>query len=117
MSGLHRAPRFALIGPVDDKPVLFDDTCYFLPFEDEREAEVVTEILNSDECREFLEALTFTDSKRPITVELLERLNIRALAEDAGLVGEWTASRNRGLYAEQSVSMQAEFVMERPAKG
>ncbi len=115
VSGLHRAPRFALVGPMNDKPVLFDDTCYFLPFEDEREAEVVAQILKSNECREFLEALTFTDSKRPITVELLERLNIRALAEDAGLLGEWTASRNRGLYAEQSISMQAEFVMERPA--
>lgn len=116
VSGLHRAPRFALIGPVNDKPVLFDDTCYFLPFEDEREAEVVAEILNSKECREFLKSLTFTDSKRPMTVELLHRLNIRALAEDAGLVKEWTASRNRGVCAEQSVSMQAEFVMERPAE-
>lgn len=116
VSGLHRTPRFALVSPVDDKPVLFDDTCYFLPFEDEREAQVVEAILNSEECRKFLEALTFTDSKRPIKVELLERLNIRALAEDSGLIDEWTASRNRGLYAEQSVSMQAEFVMERPAK-
>lgn len=117
VSGLHRAPRFALIGPVDNKPVLFDDTCYFIPFEDEREAKVVAEILNSEECREFLEALTFTDSKRPITVELLQRLDVRALAEDAGLAAEWTASRNRGVpYAEQPISMQAEFVMERPAK-
>lgn len=116
VSGLHRTPRFSLIGPVDDKPVLFDDTCYFLPFNNEREAQAVGAILNSEECREFLGALTFTDSKRPITVELLERLNIRALAEDAGLIDEWTASRNRGLYAEQFASMQAEFVMERPLK-
>lgn len=116
VSGLHRTPRFALIGPVDGKPVLFDDTCYFISFDNKREAEVVAQILNSEECREFLEALTFTDSKRPITVELLQRLNIRALAEDAGLTNEWTASRNHGLhYAEQPVSLQAEFVMERPA--
>jgi len=117
VSGLHRTPRFLLIGPVDEKPVLFDDTCYFVPFEDEQEARVVAKILNSEECKEFLTSLTFTDSKRPITVELLQRLNIRALAEDAGLADEWAASRNRGvLYAEQPVSMQAEFVMERPAK-
>jgi hypothetical protein len=117
VSGLHRTPRFVLIGPVDEKPVLFDDTCYFLPFEDEREARVVAEILNSEECKEFLASLTFTDSKRPITVELLQRLNIRALAEDAGLADEWAASRNRGVhYSEQPVSMQAELVMERPAK-
>ena len=119
VSGLHRTPRFALIGPVDDKPVLFDDTCYFLPFQDEHEARVVAEILNSEECKEFLTSLTFTDSKRPITVELLQRLNIRALAEDCGLAEEWAASRNRGVhYAEQPISMQADFVLERPiAKG
>jgi hypothetical protein len=117
VSGLHRTPRFSLIGPVADKPVLFDDTCYFIPFEDEHEARVVAEIMNSEECKEFLTSLTFTDSKRPITVELLQRLNIRALAEDAGLAEEWAAFRNRGVhYAEQPVSMQAEFVMERPAK-
>ncbi|HRT55818.1 MAG TPA: class I SAM-dependent methyltransferase [Candidatus Paceibacterota bacterium] len=115
VSGLHRTPRFSLIGPLDDKPVLFDDTCYFIPFEDEHEARVVAEILNSEECKEFLTSLTFTDSKRPITVELLQRLNIRALAEDCGLAGEWAASRNRGVhYAEHPGSMQAEFVMERP---
>jgi hypothetical protein len=119
VSGLHRMPRFALIGPVDEKPVLFDDTCYFLPFQDEHEARVVAEILNSEECKEFLTSMTFTDSKRPITVELLQRLNIRALAEDCGLADEWAASRNRGVhYAEQPISMQADFVMERPtAKG
>lgn len=118
VSGLHRTPRFAVIGPVDNKPVLFDDTCYFVPFADESEARVVAEILNSKECAEFLESLTFTDSKRPITVELLQRLNIRTLAEDAGLADEWAASRNLGLRcAEHPVSMQAEFLMERPRRG
>lgn len=117
VSGLHRTPRFSLIGPVGDKPVLFDDTCYFIPFEDEHEARVVAEIMNSEECKEFLTSLTFTDSKRPITVELLQRLNIRALAEDCGLAGEWATSRNRGVhYTAQPGSMQAEFVMERPKK-
>ncbi len=116
VSGLHRTPRFALIGHVDGKPVLFDDTCYFLPFENEGEARVVAEVLNSDECQEFLSSLSFTDSKRPVTVELLQRLNIRALAEDAGLADEWSASRNRGEhYPEEPGSTQAEFVMERPA--
>lgn len=117
VSGLHRTPRFALIKPVDEKPVLFDDTCYFLPFEDEDEARVVAEILNSQECQQFLEALTFTDSKRPFTVELLQRLNIHALAQDAGLADEWAATRNRRVrYAEQPGLLQAEFVMERPTK-
>jgi hypothetical protein len=117
VSGLHRTVRFALVGPVDGKPVFFDDTCYFLPFDDEHEGRIVAEVLNSAECSEFLACLTFTDSKRPITVELLQRLNIRSLAEDARLAGAWSAARNRGLrYSEQPISAQAEFVMERPAK-
>ncbi len=115
LSGLHRKPRFALVGPVDGQPVMFDDTCYFLPFEDEREARVVAEVLNSQICQEFLASLTFTDSKRPFTVELLQRLNIRALAEAAGYSDDWIASRIQGArYAEPPVSLQAEFVMERP---
>ncbi len=94
---------------------MFDDTCYFLPFEDEREARVVAEVLNSQICQEFLASLTFTDSKRPFTVELLQRLNIRALAEAAGYSDDWIASRIQGArYAEPPVSLQAEFVMERP---
>jgi hypothetical protein len=114
ISGLHRIPHFALIGPMDGKPVLFDDTCYFLPFQDEREARVVTEILNSKVCLQFLACLTFTDSKRPYTVDLLQRLNVSAIANDAGHAEDWMASRNRGVYyPEQPVSMQAEFVMER----
>lgn len=115
VSGLHRIPRFALVGPVDEKPILFDDTCYFIPFKEENEARVVAQILNSEECHKFLASLTFTDSKRPITVELLQRLNIRALAEDCGLAFEWSRARNRNVrYTEQALPMQAEFVMEQP---
>jgi hypothetical protein len=113
VSGLHRRPRFALVGPVNGRPVLFDDTCYFLPFEDQLQARVVAKVLNSRECQTFLASLAFADSKRPITVELLQRLNIRAIGQDAGLADEWSACRGRSLrYSEQPISTQAEFVME-----
>jgi hypothetical protein len=56
------------------------------------------------------------DSKRTITVELLQRPNIHALAEDAGLAEESAAARNRGVHhSAQPMSAQAEFVMERPS--
>lgn len=114
VSGLHKAPGFVVVGPLSGKPVLFDDACYFLPFDDENEARVVAKILNSEVCREFLDSLIFTDSKRPITVELLQRLNIRAIAEKAGLETDWNSSRNRAVrYSESAASVQAEFVMER----
>lgn len=117
VSGLHKTPRFMLISPVGNKPVIFDDACYFLPFENENEARVVSQILNSEVCRDFLDSLIFTDSKRPITVELLQRLNIRAIAKEAGLEASWNSSRVRAVrYLESASSSQAEFVMEHYVK-
>jgi hypothetical protein len=113
VSGLHWPPRFALVPPVDGKPVLFDDTCYFIPFDLENEASVVVRILNSPQCLEFLACLTFADAKRPITVELLQRLNLQALAKDAGLADEWEAFQSRPMRCpEQRILTQPELVME-----
>ena len=115
VSGLHSSTRFSLIGPVEGKPVFFDDASYFLPFEDEDEARIVTSILNSPSCQNFLASLVFTDSKRPITVELLQRLNIHAIAGEAGMADEWTRIQNQRVrYLETNVPFQTEFVMERP---
>ncbi len=117
VSGLHRTARFCLIGPVNGQPVLFDDTCYLLSFEDEAEARIVTAILNSPPCQEFVSSLVFTDSKRPITVELLQRLNLHAIAVAAGMAAEWSDARGQRVrYHESDAALQAEFVMERPLK-
>lgn len=117
ISGLHKTPRFILVEPFQNKPVLFDDTCYFLPFQNEEEARVVADILNSKPCLRFISSLLFEDSKRPITVELLERLNLHALAEEAGLADEWASVRNQEVFnPEIQTKLQAEFIMERPAK-
>jgi hypothetical protein len=113
VSGLHRSARFALVGPVDNKPVLFDDTCYFLSFDSEDEARVVVDILNSRPCKEFLACLSFTDSKRPITVELLRRLNLQALAQESGLLDKWEESRAAAFRAAEPLCAQAQFLMER----
>ena len=115
VSGLHRTVHFALIGPVEGKPVLFDDTCYFLSFESEDEARVVAAILNSTPCEQFLSSLLFPDSKRQVTVELLQRLNIHAIAAEAGLGREWASARTqRVTHHYEMASPHAEFVMERP---
>lgn len=116
VSGLHRATRFCVVGPIGGRPVVFDDTCNFVPFASEAEASIVAEVLNSQECQRFLQALSFADAKRPMTVELLGRLNIHALAEACGLAEAWTESRQRSLQGTPTnVPIQAEMVMERPA--
>ena len=97
--------------------MFFDDTCYYLPFDDEAHARLVADVLNSEACQRFLLALTFPDSKRPITVELLHRLNLAAIAEEAGLGARWRSASRVSYGAAPNVS-QFELVMEstQPAK-
>ncbi|MDR0592715.1 MAG: hypothetical protein LBG60_05560 [Bifidobacteriaceae bacterium] len=82
VSGLHKTPIFRLIVPIGGKPVVLDDTCYFLPFSDITEALLVTAALNSPECVELIESLVFWDSKRPITKRLLARIDLGRLPFD-----------------------------------
>lgn len=80
VSGLHKIPRFQLLKPSAGRPVVVDDTSYFLPFDSLDEAESVLERLNSDHCIAFLGACTFDDAKRPITKRLLQRVQLDKLA-------------------------------------
>jgi len=112
ISGLHKTPQFVAVGPCQSRPVFFDDTCYFLPFQNEDEAKVVVHILNSEPCLRFISSLLFDDSKRPVTVELLQRLNLSAIAEDANLGEEWAAVRHQqSFHPNERGGRQAEFLM------
>lgn len=42
----------------------------------------IAKMLNSDVARQFFSAFVFWDAKRPVTVELLQRLNLLALAKE-----------------------------------
>jgi hypothetical protein len=78
ISGLYKKPRFTFIESVNGQPVMLDDTCYFLGFDDRQTALLVTFLLNALPMQELLESLAFTDAKRPFTKELLSRLDLRA---------------------------------------
>lgn len=80
ISGLYKKLAFQLVPPFANKPVVFDDTCYFLPLNNERQAQFVLNILKSELCDELLNALIFWDAKRPITRDILNRVNIYGLA-------------------------------------
>jgi hypothetical protein len=101
VSALHRPALFVVVGPWENHPVVFDDTCYYLPFAHEAEARVVAAILNSAPCQEFLASLIFPGSKRAVTVELLQRLNLSTLAHAAGLSKSWTKNREADRGTEQ----------------
>lgn len=80
ISGLYKKLKFCVFGPLKGKPILFDDTVYFLSFDDETEARRVLYLLESAEAREFFESMIFWDDKRPITADLLNRLDLVKLA-------------------------------------
>lgn len=89
ISGFYKSLKFRIIGPLDKRPVIFDDTIYFLPCWSEIEAKFLLDLLNSSVATEFFESIIFWSNKRPITVEILKRLDIKALAQHLGREEEY----------------------------
>lgn len=81
ISGLHKEPRFRLVGPVDGKQVVVDDTSYVLPCADAAHAEALFAVLTSPDVASLLKALMFPDSKRPVTKSLLQRIDLLAASQ------------------------------------
>lgn len=84
ISGLYKNLNFSLVGPLNGKPVIFDDTVNFLSFDSEEEALFVFQLITSKPSLEFLESLIFWDEKRPITTQILRRLSIKEVARELG---------------------------------
>lgn len=76
ISGLYKTFHFTLVLP-DQKPVMLDDTCYFLGFDDLKSAIAVLSLLNSDVVKSFLQSITFSDAKRMITKDVLMRIDLK----------------------------------------
>ncbi len=79
ISGFNKRLDFQVVAPYRGKPVMVDDTVCFLPCGTEAEARSIAGLLNSEPARQFLESMIFWVDKRPITIELLKRLDLRAL--------------------------------------
>jgi hypothetical protein len=84
-SGFYKRLDFRCVGPVGGKPVVLDDTCYFLPCRTEPDARILCELLNSDAARGFFRSFVFWDAKRPITAQLLASLDLGKLAQASGV--------------------------------
>lgn len=78
ISGFYKEPIFKVIS--GEKPVMADDTCYFLPFEDKNTTVAVCEILNSLEAQTFLKSVADLDAKRPFTKKVLSRIEFSKLS-------------------------------------
>ncbi|MFN8485340.1 MAG: SAM-dependent DNA methyltransferase [Anaerolineae bacterium] len=83
--GFYKRFEFIKVGPMRGRPAVFDDTVYFLPCNSEAEADFLCSLLNSTPAQEFYQSMVFWSDKRPITIQLLKRLNLRELARELGL--------------------------------
>jgi len=81
ISGLYKNCRFVVVGEHENKPILLDDTCYYLSCQSENEARFVCDLLNSDVCQRFLRALVFMDAKRPVTIDILNRIDLKKVSD------------------------------------
>ena len=83
-AGFSRKLHFVQLGPAEGQPVVLDDTCCFVPCATREEARFVGTLLASEPARAFLGSLVCWDTKRPLTTELLNRLDLRVLARTPG---------------------------------
>lgn len=84
ISGLYKRSLFSLIIPENGKPLMLDDTCYFIGFDDLSTAVMVWAILNGEKVQQFLSSIVFLDAKRPYTKEILMRVDIKNAIKDVG---------------------------------
>jgi hypothetical protein len=112
ISGLYKNISFVLVPPHRGRPVMLDDTCYFIPCQSQDEGQLLLELVSSACAKEFLNSLIFQDSKRPVTAEVLKRLSLAELARELGRVDELkqllhSASANEGRNNQMSLLMES----------
>lgn len=75
ISGFYKEGMFSLV--YNNKPMMLDDTCYYLSFDDYDTAYTTMLILNSWVVKSFLQNIVLLDSKRPYTKKVLKRIDIK----------------------------------------
>lgn len=79
VSGFYKQPLFSVLYSDDNRPVMTDDTSYFICFESYNMAYVAMLLLNSNKVQRFLTSIAFLDAKRPYTKKVLERIDFNKI--------------------------------------
>lgn len=82
ISGLYKTFHFTIVLPQNEKPLMLDDTCYLLGFDNLEFAVYTLLLLNSETNVNFLQSITFSDAKRTFTKDVLMRIDLLKLAEN-----------------------------------
>lgn len=81
VSGFYKQPLFSVLYSDDGKPVMTDDTSYFLCFDNFDMAYVAMLLLNSQKVQNFLTSIAFLDAKRPYTKKILDRIDFQKVVD------------------------------------
>ena len=82
ISGLYKRSHFSLVLPEPGpRPVMLDDTCYFLGFETLTDALFVWALLNGELVQQLLRSIVFPDAKRMYTKQRLMRIDLARIAK------------------------------------
>jgi len=73
--GLYKKLNFRLISPIDDRPVMFDDTVYYVSFDTEMDAREALTDITAPDSTDILKSMIFWDEKRPIKSSILNNLD------------------------------------------
>ena len=84
ISGLYKSTHFTLVSPSNSKPIMLDDTCYFIGFENLKMAEIAHYLLNFELVQKFLKSIIFSSSKRSINKDTLMRIDFEKAFESSG---------------------------------
>lgn len=85
VSGFYKHPLFSMLYSDDEKPVMTDDTSYFICFDNYNMAYVAMLLLNSEKVQSFLTKITFSDAKRPYTKKVLERIDFDKIVDSLSI--------------------------------
>ena len=80
ISGFYKNPFFALLDG-SDKPIMTDDTSYFISFDNYDIAYLAMLFLNNRKVKQYLTQISFQDAKRPYTKQILNNLDFQKIID------------------------------------
>ena len=82
ISGMYKDTTFSLVLTNKNKAIMLDDTCYFIGFNNIEFAVITQFLLNQKVTQDFIKSISFSDSKRKVTKELLMRIDLSKIAQN-----------------------------------
>lgn len=82
ISGLYKTLQFTLLETLDGKPIMVDDTCYILGFDDRVTSLIYLSALKHPISRDFFNARIQWDEKRPVKKDVLDSFDVVAFIRD-----------------------------------